>query len=378
MVRGGIRRPYLGARDGPRPPTAARGDTGVGADVHTFPWGVRGDEADAEERAGRGPRRARRAGAGLARGARGVGDLRAHARALFPRARVRGLLPQPVQPAADAPARRRARGRGALAGVLVSRDRGSGGPGHREPEPDPHPHRSTWRAGALAALEGAQHARGTDVLQGLDAGPATHRPGVLRPDLRPRRGHGGDVRGGPNGAAGLRTILYTSQGGVGKTSVAAATALEAARSGKKVLVMSTDPAHSLSDAFDAEVGPEPKEMATGLFAQEMDYGYVLEEYWAEIQGYVTAFFEWQGADSLAAEELAMLPGMDELFGLLMVRRHHRENLYDALILDAAPTGETLRLLSLPDQMRWYVEKVFPVQRRGGEGINPLPPPGTGG
>lgn len=174
----------------------------------------------------------------------------------------------------------------------------------------------------------------------------------------------------------MRTILYTGKGGVGKTSVAAATALEAARSGKKVLVMSTDPAHSLSDAFDAEVGPEPKEMSSGLFAQEMDYAYVLEEYWAEIQGYVTTFFEWQGADSLAAEELAMLPGMDELFGLLMVRRHHRENLYDALILDAAPTGETLRLLSLPDQMSWYIQKVFPVQRRVAKAIRPFARRGT--
>ena len=174
----------------------------------------------------------------------------------------------------------------------------------------------------------------------------------------------------------MRTILYTGKGGVGKTSVAAATALEAARSGKKVLVMSTDPAHSLSDAFDAEVGPEPKEMSSGLFAQEMDYAYVLEEYWAEIQGYVTTFFEWQGVDSLAAEELAMLPGMDELFGLLMVRRHHRENLYDALILDAAPTGETLRLLSLPDQMSWYIQKVFPVQRRVAKAIRPFARRGT--
>ena len=174
----------------------------------------------------------------------------------------------------------------------------------------------------------------------------------------------------------MRTILYTGKGGVGKTSVAAATALEAARSGKKVLVMSTDPAHSLSDAFDVEVGPEPKEMSSGLFAQEMDYAYVLEEYWAEIQGYVTTFFEWQGADSLAAEELAMLPGMDELFGLLMVRRHHRENLYDALILDAAPTGETLRLLSLPDQMSWYIQKVFPVQRRVAKAIRPFARRGT--
>lgn len=169
----------------------------------------------------------------------------------------------------------------------------------------------------------------------------------------------------------MRTILYTGKGGVGKTSVAAATALKAAQSGKKVLVMSTDPAHSLSDAFDVEVGSEPKEMATGLWAQEMDHGRILEEYWSEIQEYMTTFFEWQGADSLAAEELAMLPGMDELFGLLMVRRHNNEALYDALIVDAAPTGETLRLLSLPDQMGWYVEKIFPVQRQAAKVVRPF-------
>jgi arsenite/tail-anchored protein-transporting ATPase len=169
----------------------------------------------------------------------------------------------------------------------------------------------------------------------------------------------------------MRTILYTGKGGVGKTSVAAATALKAARAGKKVLVMSTDPAHSLSDAFDEEVGPEPKKMATGLFAQEMDHGRMIEEHWAEIQEYMTTFFEWQGTHSLAAEELAMLPGMDELFGLLMVRRHHDAGLYDALIVDAAPTGETLRLLSLPDQMSWYVEKIFPVQRRAAKVIRPF-------
>ncbi len=169
----------------------------------------------------------------------------------------------------------------------------------------------------------------------------------------------------------MRTILYTGKGGVGKTSVAAATALKAARAGKKVLVMSTDPAHSLSDAFDEEVGPDPKEMATGLWAQEMDHGRMIEEHWAEIQEYMTTFFEWQGTNSLAAEELAMLPGMDELFGLLMVRRHHDAGLYDALIVDAAPTGETLRLLSLPDQMSWYVEKIFPVQRRAAKVIRPF-------
>jgi arsenite/tail-anchored protein-transporting ATPase len=169
----------------------------------------------------------------------------------------------------------------------------------------------------------------------------------------------------------VRTILYTGKGGVGKTSVAAATALAAARSGRKVLVMSTDPAHSLSDAFDAEVGPDPKEMASGLWAQEMDYTAMLEENWAEIRDYMSTLFEWHGADSLAAEELAVLPGMDELFGLLMVRRHHREGLYDALIVDAAPTGETLKLLSLPDQISWYVEKIFPIQRRAAKVVRPL-------
>jgi arsenite/tail-anchored protein-transporting ATPase len=169
----------------------------------------------------------------------------------------------------------------------------------------------------------------------------------------------------------VRTILYTGKGGVGKTSVAAATALKAARTGRRVLVMSTDPAHSLSDAFDAEVGPDPKEMTSGLWAQEIDYTAMLEENWAEIRDYITTLFEWQGADSLAAEELAMLPGMEELFGLLMVRRHHKESLYDALILDAAPTGETLKLLSVPDQVSWYVEKIFPIQRRVASIVRPV-------
>ena len=169
----------------------------------------------------------------------------------------------------------------------------------------------------------------------------------------------------------MRTILYTGKGGVGKTSVAAATAVKAAASGKKVLVMSTDPAHSLSDAFDEPVGPEPREMAKGLYAQEMDQGTMIQEHWAEIQEYLTTFFEWQGTEAIAAEELAMLPGMDEIFGLLLVRRHHEEGLYDALVVDAAPTGETLRLLSLPDQMGWYVEKIFPVQRRAAKLVRPF-------
>ncbi|HET7271009.1 MAG TPA: ArsA family ATPase [Rubrobacter sp.] len=169
----------------------------------------------------------------------------------------------------------------------------------------------------------------------------------------------------------MRTILYTGKGGVGKTSVAAATALKAARDGKKVLVMSTDPAHSLADAFDTEIGPDPKQMATGVWAQEMDHTAMMEESWSEIQRYMTTLYEWQGADALTAEELAMLPGMDELFGLLMVRRHNNESRYDALILDAAPTGETLKLLSLPDHMSWYVEKIFPIQRRAAKLVRPF-------
>ena len=169
----------------------------------------------------------------------------------------------------------------------------------------------------------------------------------------------------------MRTVLYTGKGGVGKTSVAAATAVKAAGSGKKVLVMSTDPAHSLSDAFDESIGSEPKEMVEGLYAQEMYQGTMIQDHWAEIQEYMTTFFEWQGAEALAAEELAMLPGMDELFGLLMVRRHYEEGIYDALIVDAAPTGETLRLLSLPDHMGWYVEKIFPVQRGAAKLVRPF-------
>lgn len=169
----------------------------------------------------------------------------------------------------------------------------------------------------------------------------------------------------------MRTILYTGKGGVGKTSVAAATALKAASSGKKVLVMSTDPAHSLADAFDTPIGPDPKEMAAGVWAQEMDHTAMIEENWAEIQAYVSTVFEWQGANTLAAEELAMLPGMDELFGLLAVRRHHQRGEYDALIVDAAPTGETLKLLSLPDQMNWYIEKIFPIQRRAAKLVRPF-------
>lgn len=169
----------------------------------------------------------------------------------------------------------------------------------------------------------------------------------------------------------MRTILYTGKGGVGKTSVAAATALKASRSGKKVLVMSTDPAHSLADAFDAPIGPSPRLMAENLWAQEMDQGQIMEENWSDIQGYVTSLFEWQGTDQLEAEELAMFPGMDELFGLLMIRRHHQEDNYDALIVDAAPTGETLKLLSLPDQMSWFMEKILPVERRVAKVIRPF-------
>lgn len=169
----------------------------------------------------------------------------------------------------------------------------------------------------------------------------------------------------------MRTILYTGKGGVGKTSVAAATALRAAGEGRRVLVMSTDPAHSLSDAFDEPIGPDPKRMATNLWAQEMDHTSMIEESWTEIQAYVSTVMEWQGANTLAAEELAMLPGMDELFGLLMVRRHHGGGEYDALIVDAAPTGETLKLLSLPDQMTWYIEKIFPIQRRAAKLVRPF-------
>jgi arsenite-transporting ATPase len=148
-----------------------------------------------------------------------------------------------------------------------------------------------------------------------------------------------------------RTILYTGKGGVGKTSVAAATARRCAAAGLRTVVMSTDPAHSLSDSLDAELGAEPTEE--------------MERHWERAQGWLGGLLEGRGVDPISAEELTVPPGMDELFSLLAIKQHHESGEFDCVIVDCAPTGETLRLLSFPDVVTWWLEKILPSQRRLG-------------
>lgn len=157
---------------------------------------------------------------------------------------------------------------------------------------------------------------------------------------------------------GPRTILYTGKGGVGKTSVAAATARRIAADGKRVIVLSTDPAHSLADVLERPVGPEPTDLGGGLWAQQVQAQDELERNWASVQEWLGGLLVQRGVDRIAAEELSVPPGGDELFSLLQIKRHWDSDDWDAIVVDCAPTGETLRLLSFPDVARWWLGKVF--------------------
>lgn len=161
----------------------------------------------------------------------------------------------------------------------------------------------------------------------------------------------------------MRVVLFTGKGGVGKTTVACATALRIAAAGKKTLIMSTDPAHSLADALESELSSEATEVTANLWAEQIDPQQRLEENWREIQEHAVAVLNWAGLGEIEAEELSVIPGLDELFSLSDVKRHHDEGPFDVLVVDCAPTGETLRLLSLPDVIQWYMERIFPIERR---------------
>ena len=161
----------------------------------------------------------------------------------------------------------------------------------------------------------------------------------------------------------MRVILYTGKGGVGKTSVAAATAVRCARLGYRTLVISTDAAHSLGDSLDVEIGDRPVEIAPNLWAQEVNALRELESHWDRIHDYLTALFASQGVDDIVAEELASPPGMEEVASLMWIRHHQRAGEFDVLVVDCAPTGETLQLLAFPDVARWYLNKIFPIERR---------------
>jgi arsenite-transporting ATPase len=160
-----------------------------------------------------------------------------------------------------------------------------------------------------------------------------------------------------------RTILYTGKGGVGKTSVAAATARRCAAAGLRTVVLSTDPAHSLSDSLEAELGPDPTQAGANLFGQEVQAQEEMERHWDSVQGWLGSLLEERGVDRISAEELTVPPGMDELFSLLWIKRHHEEGEFDCVVVDCAPTGETLRLLSFPDVVTWWLERILPSQRR---------------
>jgi len=160
-----------------------------------------------------------------------------------------------------------------------------------------------------------------------------------------------------------RTILYTGKGGVGKTSVAAASARACAAAGLRTVVLSTDPAHSLSDSLEAPLGPEPTQIEANLFGQEVQAQEEMERNWQSVQAWLGDLLAERGIDRISAEELTVPPGMDELFSLLWIKRHHEEGEFDCVIVDCAPTGETLRLLSFPDVVTWWLERLLPSQRK---------------
>jgi arsenite/tail-anchored protein-transporting ATPase len=155
-----------------------------------------------------------------------------------------------------------------------------------------------------------------------------------------------------------RTILYTGKGGVGKTSVAAATARRCARQGLRTLVISTDPAHSLADALQTPVGGAPTKVAKHLHAQQVQAQDELEQHWSAVSEWLGKVLMERGVDRIAAEELTVPPGGDELFSLLVLKGHVESGEWDVIVVDCAPTGETLRLLSFPDAARWWLDKVL--------------------
>ncbi|HWG94612.1 MAG TPA: ArsA family ATPase [Mycobacteriales bacterium] len=169
----------------------------------------------------------------------------------------------------------------------------------------------------------------------------------------------------------MRVLLFTGKGGVGKTTASAATAALAASRGRKTLVLSTDPAHSLADALGVPLGGAPSEVDTGLYAMQVDAQAAFERTWRDIQSYLVDVLARAGVDALQAEELTVLPGAEEVLALLAVREQVAGGVWDCVVVDCAPTGETLRLLALPDALTWYVEKVFPAQRRALRAVRPL-------
>jgi len=160
-----------------------------------------------------------------------------------------------------------------------------------------------------------------------------------------------------------RILLFIGKGGVGKTTIAAATAMHAAKQGYKTIVISTDSAHSLGDSLDCLLGPEPVPVHPNLWAQESNILYNIEKHWGTVKRWLAELMAWRGVDEIVAEEIAVLPGMEELASLLWVDYYERTQEYDVIVVDCAPTGESLRLLTFPEIAQWWLNKLLPVGRR---------------
>ncbi len=169
----------------------------------------------------------------------------------------------------------------------------------------------------------------------------------------------------------MRILLYTGKGGVGKTTLSAATALRSAELGHKTLAISTDGAHSLGDSFDKAIDSDPTLIADKLYAQEINVHQELQNYWGTIHAYISQVLRKQGLNDLVAQELAILPGMEELFNLLKLQEYAGTGEFDVVVVDCAPTAATARLLSLPDVLRWYMERFFPVERKILKAVRPI-------
>jgi arsenite-transporting ATPase len=169
----------------------------------------------------------------------------------------------------------------------------------------------------------------------------------------------------------MRIILYTGKGGVGKTSIAAATAVRSAEKGMKTLVVSTDPAHSLGDSFDMKLSNEPVEVKKNLWAQEIDAIHEVEEGWGKVQKYFTELFTSKAVKDITTQELTVFPGMEDLLSLLRILKYYKEGRFDTIIIDCAPTGETLALLSFPEMLRWWMEKLFPLKKKAIKVAGPI-------
>ncbi len=168
-----------------------------------------------------------------------------------------------------------------------------------------------------------------------------------------------------------RVLLFTGKGGVGKSTVAAGTAALVAESGRRTLVLSTDAAHSLADAFGATVGSEPTQVAPSLFVQQVDAQLRFQQSWADIQRYLMHVLDVVGVDPVTAEELTVIPGAEEVLALLELRLHALSGEWDVIAVDCAPTAETLRLLALPEALGWYMSRVFPAERRVVRALRPV-------